>query len=162
MLSELERKIISAIQGDIPTTEYPYRKIAADIGVEETELLRILEDLCRRKVIRRFGATLRHQKSGFSANAMVAWRVEPDQIDQAGRMMSESKQISHCYVRPAAPNWPYNLYTMIHARDEDSCRAAAQKLSEKTGVRSYEILFSREELKKTSMQYFPSDDDDMD
>ncbi len=162
MLSELERKIVSAVQGDIPVIESPYREIARDIGVEEKELLRILEDLCRRNVIRRFGATLRHQKSGFKANAMVAWRVDPDEIDEAGRIMSESKQISHCYLRPTAPDWPYNLYTMIHAEDEASCRAAAKELSEKTGVQSYEILFSREELKKTSMQYFPSDDEDMD
>ncbi len=64
-------------------------------------------------------------------------------------------QISHCYRRNPTPDWPYNLYTMIHGKDEESCRVIAGQIAEKTSVTSYTILFSRKELKKTSMVYFP-------
>jgi DNA-binding Lrp family transcriptional regulator len=73
MLTELEKKIIASIQQDMPVTERPYLKIAQDLGISETELLKNIEALCQRGVIRRFGATLRHQRTGFKANAMVAW-----------------------------------------------------------------------------------------
>ena len=33
----------------------------------------------------------------------------------------------------------------------------ARKMSEATSVNTYTLLFSREELKKTSMEYFPQD-----
>ncbi len=160
MLTEIEKKVIAAIQGDIAVTERPYRRIAADLDISEEHLLTILQDLCDRGVIRRLGATIRHQKSGFSANAMAAWRVAEDRIETVGNIMAGFRQVSHCYRRNPTGDWPYNLYTMIHARDEASCRATARKMAEKSGVADYALLFSRRELKKTSMQYFPNHDAD--
>ncbi len=154
MLTELEKKIIAAIQGDMPITASPYAEIAAQLGIEEARLLAVLSDLSTRGVMRRFGATLRHQKSGFTANAMTAWQVEEQDIEVVGRTMAEFKEVSHCYRRDPTPQWPYNLYTMIHGKDEADCRRAADKMAQKTGVQKYKLLFSRREFKKTSMKYF--------
>jgi DNA-binding Lrp family transcriptional regulator len=156
MLTELEKRIIASIQDDIAITERPYLEIAKELGVSENTLLEKLKDLCDRGVIRRFGATIRHQKSGFEANAMVAWMVAEDRIDEVGQKMASFKAVSHCYRRNPTDDWPYNLYTMIHARDEESCRDIARKLSTQASVDNYTLLFSRKELKKTSMRYFPS------
>jgi len=160
MLTELEKKIIACIQGDMDVTERPYLKIARDLGIPETELLENLKALCKRGVIRRFGATLRHQRTGFNANAMVAWKVDEDRIEDIGQKMASFPQVSHCYRRNPTESWPYNLYTMVHANDEQACREIARKMSQATSVKDYSLLFSREELKKTSMVYFPSDEDD--
>ena len=112
-------------------------------------------DLQDRGVIRRFGATLRHQKSGFEANAMTAWIVDEKRIEEVGQIMASHKEVSHCYRRNPTNSWPYNLYTMIHGLDEASCIATAKRMSEKTGVTKFKLLFSRKELKKTSMKYYP-------
>jgi len=160
MLSELEKKIIASIQEDMTVTERPYLNIARDLGISEDELLEKLKDLCRRGVIRRFGATLRHQRTGFTANAMVAWRVDEDRIEAVGQKLAAFQQVSHCYRRNPSRDWPYNLYTMVHANDEQACRKIARKMSQAVSVEDYSLLFSREELKKTSMVYFPSDEDD--
>jgi len=160
MLTELEKKIIASIQEDMAVTERPYLSIAQDLGISEDELLEKLKDLCRRGVIRRFGATLRHQRTGFTANAMVAWRVDEDRIEAVGRKLAAFQQVSHCYRRNPSRDWPYNLYTMVHANDEQACRKIARKMSQAVSVEDYSLLFRREELKKTSMVYFPSDEDD--
>ncbi len=157
MLTDLEKQIIASIQQDIPVTEEPYLEIADHLGIDEKILLDTLQSLCDRGIIRRFGATLRHQKSGFSSNAMIAWKVEEDRVSEVGKKMASFKEVSHCYRRNPAKEWPYNLYTMVHARDEDSCRAIAEIISEKTSVQDFSMLFSRSELKKTSMQYFPEE-----
>lgn len=154
MLTDLEKKIIASIQGDIPICGRPYREIAGKIGVDEDTVLAVLKDLNDRGMIRRFGATLRHQNSGFSANAMVAWQVPEERVDEVGQKMAENPAISHCYRRDPAERWPYNLYTMIHAGDPETCRAIARTISEQTGIADYAVLFSKKELKKTSMQYF--------
>lgn len=156
MLTELEKKIIASIQGDMAVTERPYLNIAQDLDISETELLASLKDLCERSVIRRFGATLRHQRTGFTANAMVAWKVAEDRIEEVGQKMASFRQVSHCYRRNPTEDWPYNLYTMVHANDEQSCYEIARKMSRTASVEDYSLLFSREELKKTSMVYFPS------
>jgi siroheme decarboxylase len=159
MRNELEKKIIAAVQGDLPVTPRPYRSIAEKTGIPEEVLLNILNRLSRQDVMRRFGATLRHQKSGFDANAMGAWQVEEHRVEEVGETMASFPEVSHCYQRPTTPQWPFNLYTMIHAADEVSCRNTAKRMSRKTGVTRYRLLFSREELKKTSMVYFPDTDE---
>lgn len=159
MFTDLEKKIISLVQGDIPVEPRPYLTIAGRLGVDEETVLTVLKDLCERGVIRRFGATLRHQKSGFTANAMVAWQVAEERVNEVGKMMADFDQVSHCYRRDPAPGWPYNFYTMVHSTDEAACREIAERISQKTGVNTYEVLFSQRELKKTSMQYFDDDPD---
>jgi DNA-binding Lrp family transcriptional regulator len=155
MLTELEKKVIASIQGDIPIVARPYQALAKKIGIDEEALIETLQRLTDRGVIRRFGATLRHQKSGFQANAMTAWQVEEDRIEAVGEIMASFRAVSHCYRRDPAEDWPYNLYTMIHGKDEDDCRETARRMSEKSGVANYTLLFSKRELKKISMQYFP-------
>lgn len=156
-ISELEKQIIASIQGDMPVVARPYARIAADLGIDEQTLLEALDELVRRGVIRRFGATLRHQKSGFSANAMTAWQVAEDRVDEVGEIMASYKEVSHCYRRDPTPEWEYNLYTMIHGRDEDHCRRTAASMAREAGVEHFTLLFSRRELKKTSMKYFTDD-----
>ena len=160
MLTDLEKKIIAAVQEDMAITERPYLEISNRLGISEDTLLKTLQSLCERGIIRRYGATLRHQKTGFTANAMAAWQVAESRVEEVGNRLAAFKQVSHCYRRNPTEGWPYNLYTMIHANDEDSCRQSAREMSLQTGIETYSLLFSRRELKKTSMVYFPSDEDD--
>jgi DNA-binding Lrp family transcriptional regulator len=157
MLTKLEKRIIASIQDDIAIKERPYLEIAKNLGISQEALLEKLKDLCNRGIIRRFGATIRHQKSGFEANAMAAWEVDEDRIDKVGKILASFSQVSHCYRRNPTDNWPYNLYTMIHSKDEKSCQEIVRKMSDKASVNTYILLFSRKELKKTSMKYFPND-----
>lgn len=154
MLSDLEKQVIASLQGDMPVEERPFQRIAAQLGIAEAQLLDILRDLIRKGIIRRFGATLRHQKSGYQANAMVAWQVAEEQIEAVGRTMASFRAVSHCYRRNPTEQWPFNLYTMVHGKDEEDCRRTAAKMAAKSGVQNYSLLFSRQELKKTSMTYF--------
>jgi len=152
--TDLEKKIIALLQTDIPVVERPFLEMAKQIGITEAEFLQVLKDLNDRGMIRRFGATLKHQKSGFKANAMVAWKVAEERVEQAGTIMATFQEITHCYRRNPAPGWRYNLYTMVHAASEEAVHAIVKRISEAVGEKDYEILFSRKELKKTSMNYF--------
>ena len=84
-LTELQKKIIRALQGDIPISERPFADIALTLNISEEDLLETVREFKEKKAIRRFGATLRHQKVGFSANAMSAWNVSPDQVEALGK-----------------------------------------------------------------------------
>ncbi|MEZ4567573.1 MAG: Lrp/AsnC family transcriptional regulator [Desulfobacterales bacterium] len=92
MFTDLEKKIIALIQGDMPVEKRPYQVIAETIGTDEKTVLTTVRDLVDRGIIRRFGATLRHQKSGFTANAMVAWQVDEDRVDGVGKIMASFDQ----------------------------------------------------------------------
>jgi siroheme decarboxylase len=97
---------------------------------------------------------LRHQRAGYKFNAMAAWRAPEEDADRLGEAMSARPEISHCYKRLTYPEWPYNLYTMIHGKSREDCLAVVEELRAATGLDDYIVLFSIQELKKTSMAYF--------
>lgn len=154
MPTDLEKKTIAAVQGDIPLVQRPFAAIAERIGASEADVIETLRSLQERGVLRRFGATLKHQRTGFRANAMVAWKIPENRIDRVGETLADFPEVTHCYRRDPAADWPFNLYTMVHARDEDGCFEIARRMSEAAGETDYRLLFSRRELKKTSMRYF--------
>lgn len=154
MLSALDKKVILALQRDLEITLRPFADLAARVGLGEEELLAIIRSLMDRGYIRRFGATLRHQKSGFAANALVAWAVPEDRLKTIGQQLAEKRAVTHCYARKPAPSWPYNLYTMIHGRTREDCEKIAARMAQETGISDYQMLFSETELKKTTMRYF--------
>lgn len=154
--SELDRKIISRLSGDLPSDKAPFATIVRKLGVDEAELLEKIKSYAESGVLRRFGAVLAHRSAGFVANALVAWRVPEDKVTEAAQVMTEFQEVSHCYERPAYPQWPYNVYTMIHGRDREECLELIQEISSRAGVRDYKVLFTAREFKKESMRYFDS------
>ncbi len=153
-LSGKERAVLREIQGDLPLSPRPYAAIGEKAGLTEQEVLAIVEDLMNRGIIRRMGAILRHRRAGVKANAMGVWRVPEDDITRVGKMMSEDPGVTHCYHRDPVEHWPYNLYTMIHGETEADCERIAERLSKKTGISGYRLLFSTREFKKESLKIF--------
>ena len=153
-LSDIDREILKRVQGSLPDSAAPYANIAAAVGTDEAHVLDLLSRMTGTGEIRRFGATLKHQKAGFGANVMVTWYVPEEDVDRIGAIMSERPEISHCYHRINCLDWPYNLYTMIHGRSKDDCQAVVEALCAATGLDDYAMLFSLKELKKVSMRYF--------
>jgi DNA-binding Lrp family transcriptional regulator len=153
-LSEMDKKVILGLQRDLRICPRPFQEVAESVEMAEEELLKVIKSLMERGYIRRFGATLRHQQSGYEANALVAWAVDETDLARIGRHLAELRVVTHCYARRPAPSWPYNLYTMIHGRTPEECVEIAARMAAETGLRDYEMLFSETELKKTTMRYF--------
>ncbi len=153
-VDDIDKKIIQMSQGDLPVDPRPFAALAQEVGITEEEVVGRIKLLKERGVIRRFGATLRHQEAGFNANAMVAWKVPEDKINEAGKTMADFREVTHCYQRRTEKDWAYNMYTMIHGDSKEECYQIARKISEKTGIKDYLLLFSEKEFKKTSMQYY--------
>jgi siroheme decarboxylase len=152
--TELEKTLIGELTGDLEIIPQPFLPLAERLGLSHRRLLGMIRRLKRDDVIRRFGATLRHRNSGFEANAMAVWQVPEDRIEPIGRTIAAFREVTHCYQRKPHPDWPYNLYTMIHAATEARCREVAQTISRSVGLEDYRLLFSHRELKKTTMRYF--------
>jgi DNA-binding Lrp family transcriptional regulator len=153
-LAELEKRIVQGLQEDLPIVSRPFRDVADRIGITEGELLAAIRRFMSDGTIRRFGATLRHQRSGFSANAMVVWQVGAEDLARVARILASFREVTHCYQRPALAGWPYRLFTMIHGRSRHECEELARRMAEKAGGPEYRLLFTVDELKKTTMAYF--------
>ena len=153
-LTSLDKRIIHELQQDLPVVRRPFAVVAERVGISEVELLEKVREFIADGTIRRFGATLRHQRTGFDANAMVVWEVEPEEAEAAGGIFASFREVTHCYQRPSLPDWPFRLFTMVHASSRQECRRIAQEMAAAAGVKKYDLLYTAEELKKTTMAYF--------
>jgi DNA-binding Lrp family transcriptional regulator len=154
MIDDLDKKVIRLIQGDIPLDQRPFLNMARQIGISEEEFLERVRGLVARGAIRRFGATLRHQEAGYRSNAMVAWLVPEERLEEVGEALSAAREVTHCYHRRPQKDWPYNLFTMIHGSSRKACHDIAARMAERVHIKDYALLFSEKEFKKTSMAYY--------
>lgn len=153
-ISEIDKKVVRALQGEFPLVAEPYKELAARCGISEKLFLECVEALREEKKIRKMGAVLRHREIGFTSNVLVAWEVPMSRLDEIARKMAASPVVSHCYDRNTAPGWSYNLYTMIHGHSREECERLAEELAAETGIENRTMLYTKKEWKKTSMRYF--------
>ncbi len=152
-LSDAERAILRELSGSIPEGPRPYAVIAERAGLDEQGALGIIRGLMARGVIRRVAAVLDDRKLGYDGNAMVAWRVPPEELDRAGAAAAKRPEISHAYARRTAPGWPYNLYTMIHARSREEAMVVVKELGRRFRASDHRVLFSLREFTKRRPDY---------
>jgi len=156
-LSESDRRMIRVLQRDLPTIDRPFDALALQAGVSTEELLAAAKHFADLKLIRRFSAVLRHRELGFDANAMGVWVVPPSQQDSFGKVAAGFPEVSHCYLRPSYPDWPYNIFTMIHTRQRQAGTQVLSAISQATGITQYAALYSTQEYKKVRVKYFEDD-----
>lgn len=152
-MSEVERRILGALQGGFPRTQTPYKDAAEQAGISTEELLTVLREWKDTGKLRRIGAIVHHERVGLSGGAMVAWRMDKQIVERAGTILAGFKEVSHAYERRTAENWPYNVYTMVHGTDTESVEQTVERMSEACGVSDYRILNTERELKKVPPTY---------
>lgn len=159
-LDVTDRRIIAATQAGLPLVSEPYRVVAQDLGMEEPELCRRLKDLQERGVIRRIALAPNHYKLGMTANGMSVWDVDDTHVTELGRQVGALDYISHCYERPRSlPEWPYNLFAMIHGATRDEVETLRSEIEQLLGAscKHHDILYSTAILKKTGMRIATGD-----
>jgi len=153
-LSPKHIAVIKELQKDITVSSEPYAEAVERLGIGYDEFFAIAHELKDAGVMRRFATILNHRKAGFSANAMSVWSVPEEDGERIGREMAEFSAVSHCYLRPKYPNWPYNLFAMVHAKTQEECDALIEEMAKESGLSEYGKLYSSVEFKKQRLVYF--------
>jgi siroheme decarboxylase len=153
-LTSRDKEFIRELQKDLEVSTRPFDNSAKNLGITLDELFKKATEYESIGVMRRFAAILRHRDAGFTANGMIVWKVSDDKIDEVGYKLASFPQVSHCYRRPVYPDWPFSLFSMIHARTIEAANKIAVELSNFVGINEYRILFSSREFKKERVKYF--------
>ncbi|MFB3765834.1 MAG: siroheme decarboxylase subunit beta [Methanotrichaceae archaeon] len=149
-MDEIDLRLLRLSQDGLAMVDRPYLHLGKALGISEDEVIGRLKELERVGIIRRFAATIGHRALGITANAMIIWRVPLSEIERIGELFASFEAVTHCYERAIAPDWPYNLYTMVHSRNKEECIEIANELSRASDISDFRILFSVREYKKTS------------
>jgi len=156
--TEEDKKFIRELQKDLEIVDRPFLKSAEKLGISEADLFEKAQYYEKIAVMRRFAAILRHRDVGFIANGMIVWKVPESRINEVGEKLGAFPQVSHCYQRPSYPDWPYNVFSMIHCKSMEEAGTVAKIIQNQINVNEYRILFSEREFKKTRVEYFVEND----
>lgn len=153
-LDPMDRRLMKATQAGLPLTPAPYSEIARWLGIDEAEVIDRLAAMQDRGVIRRIALAPNHYALGLTANGMSVWDVTDDLAGDLGEQVGALEYVSHCYLRPRAKGWPYNLFAMLHGGSREEVEAKRDEVASLLGTacRSHEILYSTRILKKTGMR----------
>lgn len=152
-----EIRIIRALQNEFPLLPEPYQEIARQLEITEERLLEVIGSLQERGCLKRLSIALRHNNVGYTINVMMVWDVEPERLAEVGEKVALHPRVTHCYDRTKVPEFDYNLYSMVHATNEEEYRALVEELKAIVQPIKYSELRTTDELKKIGMKYFVED-----
>ncbi|RQO80817.1 AsnC family transcriptional regulator [Acidovorax sp. FJL06] len=154
-LDAFDRALIAAVQGGLPLVARPYEAVGAMLGVSGEQVRERLASMLDEGLVRRIGAVPNHYRLGFTANGMSVWDVDDRQVDALATQIARLNGVSHCYRRTRhGPDWPYNLFAMLHGRTRDEVERQADVVAALLGpaCRARDILYSTAILKKTGLR----------
>ena len=146
---KIPRKILFALSDPLEIIPAPYAAMAAKAETTEKALLRTIQRGIHAGLIKRMGVVLGHHQAGYTANAMVAWKVPATRMISIGKCFAEFEAVTHCYERQTYPQWPYNLYTMVHAKTPGECLHVIAQMKNKSKIKDNQVLVTTKEFKKT-------------
>jgi DNA-binding Lrp family transcriptional regulator len=152
----VNRALLQAVERGLPLATRPYAIIAEQLGVTEAEVIDRLQNLREQGIIKRMGIVVRHRVLGYRANAMVVWDVPDDQVAATGCCLASVPFVTLCYRRPRRlPDWPFNLFTMIHGHHRDQVLARIEHLVNHCGMQpfAHQVLFSQRCFKQRGARY---------
>lgn len=150
-----DRALIVATQSGLPLTPQPYHVLAEQLGISADEVMERLRRMQANGIIRRIGLVPNHYALGYTFNGMTVWDVPDERIHILGPRLGALPFVSHCYRRPRyLPDWPYNLFAMVHGRSRDETDAQVEEIARLLGpdVRGHTVLYSTRILKKTGLR----------
>ncbi|MCW8830749.1 MAG: Lrp/AsnC family transcriptional regulator [Gammaproteobacteria bacterium] len=148
--------LIEVIQGGLPLVARPYQEIAEQLGWSEEMVIKKLKHMVEGGTIKRLGIVVRHHELGYRANAMVVWDVPDQSVDQFGETLGQQDCVTLCYQRPRRlPDWPYNLFCMVHGRNREEVLECIVGMTEYLGAEDipHTVLFSGKRFKQRGARY---------
>ncbi len=154
-MNDLDERIVRATQAGLALVPEPYREVARALGVGPVLVMERIRGMLADGRIRRIGLVPNHYRLGYTANGMSVWDVDDDALARLGPAVGALPFVSHCYRRPRRlPEWPYNLFAMVHGRSRPEVEEKLAKIRELLGgaCRGRDVLYSRRILKKTGLR----------
>jgi DNA-binding Lrp family transcriptional regulator len=151
-LGDEERQLAARLAPGLPLEPRPF----AAFGLPEAELIGTLQRWLDSGVVRRIGAVVRHRRLGYEANAMVVWDMPDADAAEAGQRLAADPAVTLCYQRARAlPDWPFNLYCMVHGRERTGVTQVIEHLCARHGLGRYprEVLFSKRCFSQRAARY---------
>lgn len=153
-LTAEEQRLAAAVEPGLPLVPRPYEAVARAAGTDEAQAFGHLQRWLAKGIVKRLGVVVRHRELGYKANAMVVFDVPDHAAATVGARLSAEPGVTLCYRRHRRlPQWPYNVYCMVHGRTREEVAPVIERLGAIVGG-PHEVLFSTRRFKQCGARYF--------
>ncbi|MFO7970118.1 MAG: AsnC family transcriptional regulator [Desulfobacterales bacterium] len=129
-IDHTDRAILNLIQSDFPITPRPYHAIAQRLGFMENDVIKRLDRLKKRGIIRRIGGNFVPEKIGF-VSTLCAARVPEDKIQSFAKAVNRYPGVTHNYQRDNK----YNVWFTFIAPSMKEIEENLENISRQTGIK---------------------------
>ena len=139
------------LQEGLPFVSRPYQQLAEQVGSTEQSVIDCVSHWQSSGLIKRMGLVVNHKNIGYTANAMVVWDVAQKQLETVANKLAKEPMVTLCYQRPRRlPQWPYNLFCMIHGTDKATVLQQIEQIVARHQFQNIprEVLFSYHQFKQ--------------
>jgi DNA-binding Lrp family transcriptional regulator len=131
----IEKELLSIIQKEFPLEKRPFLKIGERLNIKEEEVIKYLEYLKKKRILRQISAIFNPWFFGHRSS-LFAFKVPPEKLDKAISIINKHPGISHNYLR----NHDYNLWFILVSLPEKDPLDEADKLAKLCEVEDYLYL----------------------
>jgi siroheme decarboxylase len=128
-MDTIDKKILNILQKEFPLEERPFSIVAQKCGISEEEVIKRVQKLKDKGIIRRIGAIFDGVKLG-RASTLCAARVPEEKIEIFVRTVNANENVTHNYRR----NNEYNIWFTVTAAERKEIESFLAHLKETTGV----------------------------
>jgi len=129
MIDATDKQIINRIQSDFPIAARPFHTIAADLGLEEKDVLQRVARLRESGIIRRIGGNFVPEKLGY-VSTLCAASVPEDKLAHFKKVVNGYTGVTHNYRRENH----FNVWFTFIAPSRDIIQQNLEEISRQTGV----------------------------
>ncbi len=136
-LDDFDKRLLNEMQGSFPIVARPYAEVATALGVQESLVLRRVQELIKDRIIRQVTPIYDTRAFGYGS-MLVAAKVDPEHPWGPGKIINSHPGVSHNYLR----NHEFNMWFTL-AVEEDSklgLQGTLDLLQEMTGAESIRQL----------------------
>ncbi|WP_226040166.1 Lrp/AsnC family transcriptional regulator [Natrinema sp. DC36] len=126
-IDDVDAALIDGYQSGFPIEARPFRRVAADIGIEESAAVDRVRALREAGIVRRFGAVLNPPVIGSSTLAAV--RAPADRFDEIATVINEYRQVNHNYAR----DHEWNMWFVVTAGSREARDEILADIEARTG-----------------------------
>jgi len=132
-----DKSLLNLMQGRFPIEPHPYATVARELGVEESDVLRRVQELLDARIIRQVTPIYDTRALGYES-MLVAARVDPENPWRAAKIVNAHPGVSHNYLR----NHDFNMwFTIAVERDSElGLEGTLDVLKRETGAESMRML----------------------
>lgn len=160
-ITEEDVSLVKILQMDLPLTENPVTDllISCKADYDSVAFCKKAEELKKCNILRRYGARVRHDYTGYKYNALTVWNIEGRDINSVKDAFSKVKNVTEISVRSAREaDWKYNLFAIFHSPAEEEFFQMMDYISKESGINDCRIFKTLKEYKREKIKYFTGED----